>query len=392
MSPEEYVVRCVVCTTAISDYEDSRKSGDPESYLCWTPLNSSHTLWDCVNAYCGKCRQSSRYPREYMVCGDTPISAVHGNNAVAQFLRITDLHQFTPAALKKLASILSAIAKRDILKELPTPFVAPRHPMKAPNFEVIDESTQPTFVKEDKLPASFTVHEAILFPRQTPRQVEATKQFVANLHEAFAQLEAPPAIVSKDNLPHTASFIDDDPANHVQLCDVKGGPLMEMPLEDYEAMLKLNVSMGCTVRNGCPQEDYETAAIQASYDMGPLQGPVPTRILTPSFVHTQSEQGPEGCPAGTTPQEGAGSSDHPKGGTLPSEPSDSASITAYLQKALDKVNVAKILEEAVREEEDIGTILPLDPRQAAQEVIAGTVTPLVPPRHITLDIDWKLKF
>lgn len=310
-----------------------------------------------------------------MVCEDTPISAVHGNNVVAQFLRITDLHQFTPAALKKLASILSAIAKRDILKELPTPFVAPRHPTKAPNFEVIDESTQPTFAKEDKLSASFTVHEAILFLRQTPRQVEATKQFVANLHEAFAQLEAPPAIVSKDNLPHTASFIDDDPANHVQLCDAKGNPLMEMPLEDYEAMLKLDVSTGCTVQNGCPKEDDVTAAIQASHDSGPLQGPAPTRFLTPSFVPIQPEQGPEGCPAGTTPQEEAGSSDHPKGDTLPSEPSDSATITAYLQKAADRVNVAKILEEVVREEEDIGTVLPLDPRQAAQEDLVGTVTP-----------------
>lgn len=76
--------------------------------------------------------------------------------------------------------------------------------MTIPDFEVLDESTQPTFDKE-----------------------EARK--------AFALLDSTPIKLGGNNPPNTASFVDDNPDNPVQICDSKGNQLLLMSLEDYEA-------------------------------------------------------------------------------------------------------------------------------------------------------------
>lgn len=73
------------------------------------------------------------------------------------------------------------------------------------------------------------------------------------LQAAFAILDAHPFKISKDNQPHTASFMDDNPKNPVQICDSKGNPLLLMSLEDYKAVLEHKpVSMGCKVGECLP--------------------------------------------------------------------------------------------------------------------------------------------
>lgn len=53
------------------------------------------------------------------------------------------------------------------------------------------------------------------------------------LQEAFALLDAMPLQLGS-NPPNTASFVDDDPNNPVQICDAAGNQLLLMSYEDYE--------------------------------------------------------------------------------------------------------------------------------------------------------------
>jgi hypothetical protein len=56
-----------------------------------------------------------------------------------------------------------------------------------------------------------------------------------DLKEAFALLDSTPIKLGGNNPPNTASFVDDNPDNPVQICDSKGNQLLLMSLEDYEA-------------------------------------------------------------------------------------------------------------------------------------------------------------
>lgn len=80
-------------------------------------MNEAGTVWDGMNVYCGVCRGSGRYPAAYgAVHLDTPIFEVAGEKALAAYLKITNEHQFTSAALQKLTDILLVLAQHGELR------------------------------------------------------------------------------------------------------------------------------------------------------------------------------------------------------------------------------------------------------------------------------------
>jgi hypothetical protein len=109
-------------------------------------------------------------------------------------------------------------------------------------FEIIIEATQPTFLVDDRCAdckeydkdgcysrGPLTIAK-VFNPAEPPIPIE-------DLRKALEALDATLIKVGGNNPPNTASFVDDNSENPVQICDSQGNQLMLMSLEDYEALL-----------------------------------------------------------------------------------------------------------------------------------------------------------
>jgi len=114
---------------------------------------------------------------------------------------------------------------------------------------------------------------------------------VEDLRKAFAELDAVPFKIGGNHPPGTASFVDDNPDNPVQLCDSQGNQLVLMTLDEYKAFRAHKpISMGCRMDVPVLPAGHSFECEQQESVAELIMGCLLPERLTPSLTNTKDRK------------------------------------------------------------------------------------------------------